>query len=121
MAYFIMLAVSVGEIFHGDLYANVPGGRGFEECSGHIIDHNDLCAHFLTRPHGGGLMDEEPQGFEGRGGREEAIHLPVVELLSDESASIDGVFIIPFIYVYPSGPYDLPFASQGLVLSLIHI
>ena len=48
-------------------------------------------------------------------GREEAIHLPVVELLSDEPASIGGVFIIPFIDVYPSGPYDLPFASQGLM------
>ena len=60
MAYFIMLAVCFGEIFLGDLYANVSRGRGFKECAGHVVDHDDLRAHFLSCPHGGGFMDEEP-------------------------------------------------------------
>ena len=115
MAYFVMFSVGVGEILSGDLYANVSRGRGFEECAGHVIDHNYLRAHFLACPHGGGLMDEEPQGFQGGSGREEAIHLPVVELFPNEPTSVHWVLIIPLIDINPSGLYDLPFASQGLV------
>ena len=51
----------------------------------------------------------------GRSGREEAIHLPVVELFTDEPAAIDGVLIIPLVDVYPAGSYDLPFAFKGLM------
>ena len=96
MAYLIMFAVCFGEIFLRDLNANVPGGWRLEEGTSHVIDHDNLGAHLLVSPHGGGLANEEPQGFEGRSAREEAVHLPVVELFAGEPAAIDRVFIVPF-------------------------
>ena len=51
-------------------------------------------------------MDKMTKSFQGWSSCEQTVHLLSIELLSHESTSVYRVFIISFIYVYPSRLHD---------------
>ena len=66
------------------------------------------------RYHRGRLMNEEPEGIQGRGAGEYPVHLFSIELFSHKSIPVDWVFVVLFIDIDLPGLDDIPSIADCL-------